>query len=87
MGIVGSAAFRDGDKHSDVIDALKKSSEVLQDSLHVLPHSTYEEVERLLAYIEEGVRIVEIEGDWVMPIAGPSKAYALKRKIDATQDM
>jgi DNA polymerase-3 subunit epsilon len=85
--LVGSASLRDGEKHSDVINALKLSSEVLHESDRILPHSTYEEVERLLAYIEEGVRIVEIEGDWVMPIFGPSKAYAIKRQQDATQDI
>ena len=73
--LVGSATAQVGDKFSEVISSLKMTSEVLAPSQNILPYSTYEEVEHLLNYLDEGVRIVEIDGEWSMPAHGPSRIY------------
>ena len=49
----------------DSVSALKLTGEVVEDDGSILPASSHEEVEVLLRYLEqEGIQLLEIEGEW-----------------------
>ncbi len=62
----GSAIAKAKSNISEHIEALRATSEVIS-----MPLATHEESEKILTYIEsDGIRIVEIDGTWVMPAQG-----------------
>ena len=69
--LAGSARTSKGNSPDPLIQALRESSEVVINNGGILPASTYEEVELIANYLEgEGIRIVEIDGEWSMPAFG-----------------
>ena len=69
--LAGSARTSKGVAPDSLINALRESSEVVIDGGGILPASTFEEVELIAHYLEsDGVRLVEIEGEWSMPAFG-----------------
>ena len=69
--LAGSARTSKGNSPDALIQALRESSEVVINNGGILPASTYEEVELIANYLEgEGIRIVEIDGEWSMPAFG-----------------
>ena len=69
--LAGSAQTSKGRTPDSIITALRDSSEVVINSGGILPASSYEEVEIIANYLEgDGVRLVEIEGEWSMPAFG-----------------
>jgi DNA polymerase-3 subunit epsilon len=86
--LVGSALSKSDIPIGKTIDSLRSTSEVLEDSHHILPHSTYEEVEKLLSFLEQDeVRLLSIIGDWTLPIFGaPSAQYSLEKMRSRNQE-
>ncbi|MEI6648258.1 MAG: DEDD exonuclease domain-containing protein [Actinomycetes bacterium] len=75
--LAGSAISTDAVTMVDTINSLKLTAEVISNSEQVLPASSYEEVEKLLNYLEApGIRLVDMEGDWVSPAAGSGKYFS-----------
>lgn len=73
--LAGSAKSTPGVDISHTIESLKLSAEVVTNSNSILPASTHEEVEKLLAYLEsDGIRLVSLIGDWSSPIFGAGSA-------------
>ena len=73
--LVGSALSTTGASLSQTIESLKLTAEVVVPENNVLPASTHEEVELLLNYLESpGIRLVEVQGSWHLPIFGSGKA-------------
>lgn len=69
--LVGSAISTPGIDISHTISSLIASAEIVENRDSILPASTYEEVEKLLAYLDcEGIRLVSLEGEWSSPIFG-----------------
>lgn len=82
--LVGSALSKPGVKISHTIKSLVATSEVVLTNDSILPASTYEEVEKLLNYLESnGTRLVSITGEWASPINGALGAKFALEKVRA----
>ena len=79
--LVGSAVSKSGVGISQTIESLLATAEVVNPDDSILPTSTYEEVEKLLIYLEsDGTRLVSLEGEWSSPIYGAISAkFALEK--------
>lgn len=79
--LAGSALSKPGVEISHTIESLVATSEVVLINDSILPASTYEEVEKLLNYLEsDGIRLVSITGEWTSPINGAIGAkFALEK--------
>lgn len=76
--LAGSALSTTGVSLTQTIESLTLSAEVVVPETSVLPASTHEEIELLLNYLESpGLRLVEVDGEWKLPIFGSGKARAL----------
>lgn len=86
--LVGSASSTPGIDISHTIASLVASAEVVENSDSILPASTYEEVEKLLVYLEnEGIRLVSLEGEWSSPVFGAGASrYELERIRNRDQE-
>lgn len=79
--LAGSAISKPGVEISHTIESLKATSEIVVANEMILPASTYEEVEKLLNYLEsEETRLVSLTGEWASPINGAIGAkFALEK--------
>lgn len=86
--LVGSAISTPGIDISHTITSLTASAEIVENRNSILPASTYEEVEKLLAYLDcEGIRLVSIEGEWSSPVFGAGSAkFDLERIRNRDQE-
>lgn len=86
--LVGSASSTPGVDISHTITSLVASAEVVENKDSILPASTYEEVEKLLSYLEsEGIRLVSLEGEWSSPVFGAGAArYELEKIRNRDQE-
>lgn len=86
--LVGSASSTPGVDISHTINSLVASAEVVENKDSILPASTYEEVEKLLSYLEsEGIRLVSLEGEWSSPVFGAGAArYELEKIRNRDQE-
>ena len=73
--------------YKDVIESLVLTAEIVEDKGGILPASNHEEVEVLLRYLnQDGIRIVEISGEWSSPIFGSGSArYRLEKVRENTE--
>ncbi|HUW78533.1 MAG TPA: DEDD exonuclease domain-containing protein [Candidatus Nanopelagicaceae bacterium] len=63
--LAGSATSKPGFQTESTVEALVMSAEVVLGNENILPHSTYEECERILDWLENpGTRLFEITGQW-----------------------
>lgn len=75
--LAGSALSKPEVNISQTIESLKLTSEVVIPSDAILPASSHEEVELLLNYLDSpGLRLVEVTGEWKLPIFGSGRARA-----------
>jgi DNA polymerase-3 subunit epsilon len=75
--LVASALSAPGVALAQTIESLTLSAEVVVPEESVLPASTHEEIEILLNYLESpGLRLVEVIGEWKLPIYGSANARA-----------
>ena len=73
--------------YKEVIESLKLTSDVVIDNGEILPASHHEEVEVLLRYLnQEGIRLVDIEGEWSLPVFGSGAARENLEKIREVAD-
>jgi DNA polymerase-3 subunit epsilon len=80
--LAGSAVSKVGVDVQHTITSLIASAEVVAGRDAILPASTYEEVEKLLSYVEtEGIRIVQLIGEWVSPVFGAGAAKFELEKV------
>lgn len=71
--------------HKEVLEALRLTAEIVQDNGEILPASSHEEVEVLLRYLnQEGMRLVEIDGEWSLPAFG--SGY-LRMKLEQLKEL
>jgi DNA polymerase-3 subunit epsilon len=71
FGRLCATASASAANYKAVIESLKMTAEIVQDNGEILPASNHEEVEVLLRYISNPkIRIVELTGEWSMPIKG-----------------
>ena len=86
--LAGSASSTPGIDVSHTLASLVASAEVVAGGESILPASTYEEVEKLLSYLEsEGIRLVSVEGEWSSPVFGAGAArYELENLRNRDQE-
>ncbi len=66
-----------GDAHHYVRD-LRASAETVRDAPGPVPAATAEETERILRWLESpGIRLVDVDGEWVCPLAGATRHLSL----------
>ncbi|MEN9516708.1 MAG: hypothetical protein RLZZ159_574 [Actinomycetota bacterium] len=71
--------------YKEVIDSLNLTADVVADNGGILPASSHEEVEVLLRYLnQEGVRLVDLIGDWSLPTFGSGFARMKLEQIRET---
>lgn len=87
--LAGSAISTTGVDIAHTISSLISSAEVVSTNESILPASTYEEVEKLLSYLDaEGLRLVSIEGEWSSPVFGAGSArHELEQIRNRDQEM
>ncbi len=87
--LAGSAISTPGVDIAHTVSSLISSAEVVSTNETILPASTYEEVEKLLSYLDtEGLRLVLIEGEWSSPVFGAGSArHELERIRNRDQEM
>jgi DNA polymerase-3 subunit epsilon len=87
--LAGSAVSKSGIDIQHTIDSLIASAEVVQNKDSILPASSYEEVEKILAYLEtDGIRLVQVTGEWSSPVFGAGAArFELERIRNRDQEL
>ena len=74
-GRLAGTAQGTSSNYKEVINALKLTADVVVDNGEILPASHHEEVEVLLRYLnQDGIRLVDIEGEWSLPVFGSGAA-------------
>ena len=79
--LAGSALSKTGVDIRNTLESLHATSEIVTNTENILPASTYEEVEKILNYLEsDGVRVVSIDEEWSLPVFGAGSAlYSLEK--------
>ncbi|MFM8405406.1 MAG: DEDD exonuclease domain-containing protein [Actinomycetota bacterium] len=73
--------------YKEVIESLKLTADVVTDNCEILPASHHEEVEVLLRYLnQDGVRLVDIESEWSLPVFGSGSARESLEKVRDAAD-
>ena len=73
------------DAHQYVAE-LRMSAETVGDAPGPVPAATAEESEKVLRWLEsEGVRLVDVEGEWACPVAGASRHLALHDAVSESR--
>ncbi|QIK76897.1 DEDD exonuclease domain-containing protein [Nocardioides piscis] len=66
-----------GDAHH-YVDQLRAGAETVSDAPGPVPAATAAETEKLLRWLESpGIRLVDVEGDWVCPVGGATRHLAI----------
>jgi DNA polymerase-3 subunit epsilon len=74
-----------GDAHSYVA-TLRASAESVVGAPGPIPAATAEETEKILRWLEsEGVRLVDIDGEWTCPVAGATRHLALHDAVNQSR--
>ena len=74
-GKLAGTAQGNATNYKEVIDSLKLTADIVVDNGEILPASHHEEVEVLLRYLnQDGVRLVDVEGEWSLPVFGSGAA-------------
>ena len=76
---------RGGDAHQ-YVDGLTASAETVRDAPGPVPAATAEESEKVLRWLESpGIRLVDVEGDWVCPLAGAGRHLGLYDAVNQSR--
>ena len=76
---------RGSDAHQFVRE-LRASAETVQGAPGPVPAATAEETERILRWLESpGIRLVDVEGDWVCPVAGAARHLAVYDAVNQSR--
>ena len=86
-GRLAGSAQGDSTNYRDVIDSLILTADVVVDNGEILPASHHEEVEVLLRYLShDGIRLVDIQGEWCMPTFGSGAARENLERVREVSD-
>ncbi len=73
--------------YKDVIESLNLTADVVVDNGEILPASHHEEVEVLLRYLsQDGVRLVDLDGEWSLPTFGSGSARQNLERVREASD-
>ena len=73
--------------YKDVIESLTLTADAVVDNGEILPASHHEEVEVLLRYLsQDGIRLVDIDGEWSLPTFGSGSARQNLERVREASD-
>ena len=86
-GRLAGSAHGNSANYRDVIESLILTADVVVDNGEILPASHHEEVEVLLRYLShDGIRLVDIQGEWCMPTFGSGAARENLERVREASD-
>jgi DNA polymerase-3 subunit epsilon len=86
-GRLAGSAQGNSANYRDVIESLILTADVVVDNGEILPASHHEEVEVLLRYLShDGIRLVDIQGEWCMPTFGTGAARENLERVREASD-
>jgi DNA polymerase-3 subunit epsilon len=86
-GRLAGSAHGNSSNYRDVIESLNLTADVVVDNGEILPASHHEEVEVLLRYLShDGIRLVDIQGEWSMPTFGSGTARESLERVREASD-
>jgi len=86
-GRLAGSAQGSSANYRDVIESLILTADVVVDNGEILPASHHEEVEVLLRYLShDGIRLVDIQGEWCMPTFGSGAARENLERVREASD-
>ena len=86
-GRLAGSAHGNSSNYRDVIESLILTADVVVDNGEILPASHHEEVEVLLRYLShDGIRLVDIQGEWSMPTFGSGAARENMERVREASD-
>ena len=86
-GRLAGSAHGNSANYRDVIESLTLTADVVVDNGEILPASHHEEVEVLLRYLShDGIRLVDIQGEWCMPTFGSGAARENLERVREVSD-
>ena len=86
-GRLAGSAHGNSSNYRDVIESLILTADVVVDNGEILPASHHEEVEVLLRYLShDGIRLVDIQGEWSMPTFGSGAARENLERVREASD-
>ncbi len=86
-GRLAGSAHGNCANYRDVIESLILTADVVVDNGEILPASHHEEVEVLLRYLShDGIRLVDIQGEWCMPTFGSGAARENLERVREVSD-
>lgn len=86
-GRLAGTAHGTSQNYKEVVESLALTADVVADNGEILPASHHEEVEVILRYLnQEGLRIVEIKGEWSMPVFGSGAAREILERSRENSD-
>ena len=86
-GRLAGSAHGNSSNYRDVIESLTLTEDVVVDNGEILPASHHEEVEVLLRYLShDGIRLVDIQGEWCMPTFGSGAARENLERVREVSD-
>ena len=86
-GRLAGSAHGNSSNYRDVIESLNLTADVVVDNGEILPASHHEEVEVLLRYLShDGIRLVDIQGEWCMPTFGSGAARENLERVREVSD-
>jgi DNA polymerase-3 subunit epsilon len=86
-GRLAGSAHGNSANYRDVIESLILTADVVVDNGEILPATHHEEVEVLLRYLShDGIRLVDIQGEWCMPTFGSGAARENLERVREVSD-
>jgi DNA polymerase-3 subunit epsilon len=86
-GRLAGSAQGNSANYRDVIESLILTADVVVDNGEILPASHHEEVEVLLRYLShDGIRLIDIQGEWCMPTFGSGAARENLERVREASD-
>jgi DNA polymerase-3 subunit epsilon len=87
FGRLAGSAQGSSKNYREIVESLRLTADVVADNGEILPASHHEEVEVLLRYLnQDGVRLVEIDGEWSLPVFGSGAARDFLEKARENSD-
>ena len=69
------------------VEQLRAGAETVRTAPGSAPAATVEETEKILAWLEQpGIRLVDVLGEWVCPVAGATKELAVHERVRRSRD-
>jgi len=86
-GKLAGTAQGSSSNYREVIESLKLTADIVSDDGEILPAAHHEEVEVLLRYLnQDGIRLVDVDGEWSLPVFGSGAARENLEKMREVAD-